>query len=281
MNISLKNLLIFLLAIFPILLSAQKPKGQLFIIGGGKRPPEMIREMIDISGLRGEGYAVILPMASSEPDTALFYAHLQFEKEGIAREKLVGQFHAKGEYSETAIDSLQNAALIYITGGDQVRFMEMAGNSPVQMAIQAAYREGAVIAGTSAGAAVMSKMMITGNEFKHPEYPGEFRTIEAENMELKEGLGLLPKAIVDQHFVYRMRMNRLISVALENPRRQCIGIDESTAIVVKGKKARVVGNGQVIDLIYFKKKPKIKNGLLGGKSMILNVWLPGDTLRIF
>ncbi|MBK7410825.1 MAG: cyanophycinase [Saprospirales bacterium] len=176
---------------------------------------------------------------------------------------------------------MKGAALVYLTGGDQTQFMEVVGNTPIQEAIRQAYQNGAIVAGTSAGAAVMSKKMITGNEFKHPEYTGDFRTIEAQNVELTEGLGLLPpKIIVDQHFVYRMRMNRLITVALENPRYQCIGIDESTAIVVKGKKARVVGAGQVIDLTYFHKKPNVKNGLLGGNDLRLHVWLPGQKFKL-
>ena len=276
MSLRSQSLLVLLL-VLPVLLFAQRPKGKLFIIGGGKRPPEMIREMVDLSGLKGEGaYAVILPMASEEPDSSAFYAKLQFEGEGVPAEKLIGQFYQKGQYPASAVDSLQKAALIYITGGDQTCFMEVVKNSPVHEAIRQAYIDGAMIAGTSAGAAVMSQKMLTGNELKHPEYTGDFRTIEAENLEIAEGLGLLPGAIVDQHFVYRMRMNRLITVALEHPRTQCLGIDESTAIVVTGNKARVTGNGQVIDLLYFKKKPRVWNGLLGGKMLLLNVWLPGD-----
>lgn len=265
----------------PLFLSAQSPKGYLFIIGGGKRPPEMIREMIELSGLEGEGYAVILPMASEEPDSAVFYAKLQLEKEGISPQKLVGQIYEKGRYPDTALDSLQKASLIYICGGEQARFMEVALGTPLQEALNKAYLDGAVVAGTSAGAAVMSQKMITGNEYKHPEYTGDFRTIEAENLEIAEGLGLLPpRIIIDQHFIYRMRMNRLITVALEHPRHQCLGIDESTAIIVQGKKARVAGNSQVIDLVYFQKKPHRKNGLLGGKNLILNVWLPGDKFKL-
>jgi len=250
-------------------------KGKLFIIGGGKRPPALIRDLIATSGLDKGGYAVILPMSSGEPDTAAFYGKLQFEEEGIPGSRIVAMHFQREAARPAMIDSLANARLIYITGGDQQRFMKVVKNTPIYDAIHWAYRSGATIAGTSAGAAVMSQKMITGNEYKHPEYTGDFRTIEAENMELKEGLGLLPEAIIDQHFVYRMRMNRLMTVALENPGMLCIGIDESTAIVVEGDKARVAGISQVVTVLN-EQEPKVRNGLLGGEALELNIYLPED-----
>ncbi|HBH23507.1 MAG TPA: cyanophycinase, partial [Cytophagales bacterium] len=66
------------------------------------------------------------------------------------------------------LDSIRNAKLIYISGGDQNRFMETVKGTEIEKAISEAYKSSVLIAGTSAGAAVMSKMMITGNELKHP-----------------------------------------------------------------------------------------------------------------
>lgn len=262
----------------PVLATA--PAGKLFIIGGGDRPPGLVQAMVEASGLDTEGYAIILPMASSEPDTSAFYGIRQFTELGLPAEKFRTYNFVKGDYPTAALDSLRGARLIYITGGDQGRFMEVVLGSPVYDAIHQAYRQGALIAGTSAGAAVMSREMITGNEYKHPEYTGEFRTIEAENIEIKEGLGLMPGAIVDQHFIYRMRMNRLISVALEYPGLACIGIDESTAILVEGDSATVVGDAQVILLRNTNGKGIAHNGLLGGQGMELSVLLPGDRFRL-
>ena len=158
--------------------------------------------------------------------------------------------------------------------------MKVVLNTPVYGAIHEAYEKGALIAGTSAGAAVMSRKMITGNEYKHPEYTGDFRTIEANNMELVEGLGLLENAIVDQHFVYRMRMNRLISVALENPYVHCIGIDESTALIVDGHSGEVFGESQVISLLNPSKPDTSESGLIGGRNLKLHVLLPGNSLDL-
>jgi cyanophycinase len=254
-------------------------KGSLFIIGGGKRPPSLVDELIKLSEIDKGGYIVILPMSSSEPDTSAWYAKRQFTKQNINN---VTYFNfTKGvEPNKYWLDSLKNAKMIYVSGGDQNRFMEVVNNTPIYDAMHFAYENGATIAGTSAGAAIMSKKMITGNEHKHPEYTGEFRTIESENIEIKEGMGFTNQLIVDQHFVWRMRMNRLISVAIEHPEALAVGIDESTAIWVKNGKFKVFGESQVIVIDNRNNSKKVQNGLLGASDMKLHVLLPGDELPI-
>jgi len=253
--------------------------GGLFIIGGGKRPPALVKDLIKLSNVDRTGYIVILPMSSSVPDTSAFYAKKQFTEQGITN---VTAFNfIEGESPKQAwLDSLEQAKLIYISGGDQNRFMKVVKETPIYKAIHQAHQNGATIAGTSAGAAVMSKKMITGDEYKHPEYTGEFRTIEANNIEIAEGMGFTDKIIVDQHFVWRMRMNRLISVVIENPEATAVGIDESTAIYYKNNQFTVYGKSQVIVIENQKKHKKAQNGLLGAKDMSLHVLLPGDTFSI-
>lgn len=255
------------------------PGGKLFIIGGGKRPPAMVQELVRLAKLDKGGYGMVLPFSSIEPDTVFYYAHRQFMAQGAVA---VVEFRIEedGRIPASRVDSLVRASLIYIPGGEQVRFMKTIKGTPIAEAMHKAYQRGAVIAGTSAGAAVMSKKMITGNEYKYPEYTGDFRTIEAENMELAEGLGFLEKAIIDQHFIRRMRNNRLISVAIENPGYTCVGIDESTAIIVEGEKATVTGTSQVIVLKSDQKEYSVANGLLGAEDIRLGVYLPGQSFTI-
>lgn len=254
-------------------------KGSLFIIGGGKRPPSLVKQLIKLSGVDSVGYIVVLPMASSEPDTSAWYAEKQFVDIGI---KNVTTFDFIDNEAPKAgwIDSLRNAKLIYITGGDQNKFMKTVKNTKIYDAMHHAYRNGATIAGTSAGAAIMSKKMITGYELKHPEYTGDYKTIEAENIEIAEGMGFTDKIIVDQHFVWRMRMNRLMSVAIENHEELAVGIDESTAAYIKNEQLTVYGQSQIIVLKNHDGSKKILNGLLGGRNLQLQVLLPGDTLSI-
>jgi cyanophycinase len=254
-------------------------KGALFIIGGGKRPPALVKDLIQLSEVDKGGYIVVLPMSSSEPDTSAWWAMRQFKKQNITN---VTYFNfEKGETPEKEkIDSVKNARMIYVSGGDQNKFMDIVKNTPIYDAMHYAYKNGATIAGTSAGAAIMSKKMITGNEYKHPEYTGEFRTIEAENIEIKEGMGFTDKLIVDQHFVWRMRMNRLMSVAIENPQEIAVGIDESTAIYVKNNTFKVYGKSQVIVIENPTSSKIVKNGLLGANDLKMSILLPGDSYNM-
>lgn len=254
-------------------------KGKLFIIGGGKRPAEMIQDLVHIAGVDTDGYIVVLPMASGTPDTAAYYSAKQFKELGLSNVYALN-FESSDDMTPERLDSVRNAKLIYISGGDQNKFMQIVDSTELYTAIHDAYKKGAVISGTSAGAAVMSQKMITGNEHKHPEYTGYFRTIESENIEIGKGLGLMDNVIIDQHFIWRMRMNRLISTCLENPNETCIGIDESTAILVEGNTAKVYGKSQVIVLKNKSAATISVNGLLGGEGLELSVYLPGDSFKI-
>lgn len=261
--------------------SKNKHIGKLFIIGGGKKSDKLVSELISLSNLKKENFMVILPMASEEPDSAVYYTAKQFIALGIKSNKIKAFNFSQINQSKSQIDSLKKASLIYITGGDQNLFMKSVLNTPVCKAIHTAYQNGATIAGTSAGAAVMSQKMISGNELKHTAYTGDFRSIEAENYELKTGLGLLPNAIIDQHFINRMRMNRLLSVAMENPDYLSIGIDESTAVVVEGNQARVTGDSQVILINKINKTNiQVKNGLLGSKDIRVEILLSGEKFKL-
>jgi len=253
--------------------------GKLFIIGGGNKTDAMMNELIDISGIRDSGYMFILPMASSVPDSSILWAREDFGGTGIT--KMPGFVFKKGEAAPPGkIDSLKSAKLIFICGGDQSRFMDVVRNTPVMDAITEAYENGAIIAGTSAGAAVMSRIMITGNQTKHPDPDAGFTTIEADNIETADGLGLLQDVIIDQHFIKRQRLNRLIAASIENPGQLCVGIDESTAVIVDGNLATVTGIGQVVVIRNKQKKKIIKDGLLGAEGLEVSVYLPGEKFRI-
>jgi cyanophycinase len=249
-------------------------KGKLFIIGGGSRPSAMVDRIVKESGIDKEGYGIVLPMSSSTPDSSAYYATKQFYKLGVANvvkdEKLTA----------SKLDSIINAKLIYISGGDQNRFMDIVGGTKIETLIHEAYKKGALIAGTSAGAAVMSKMMITGSELKHPEYASTFRNIESENIEIKTGLGLITTIIVDQHFVKRSRYNRLLSAIIEYPKLAGVGIDESTAILVSGKTIEVVGASQVIVFRNPSLSKTTFKDKLGAQGIIMSLYLPGEIFTI-
>ena len=256
-----------------------KSSGKLFIIGGGDRTEAMMNELVDLAGLRKEGYIYILPMASSVPDSSILWAKEDFNITGI--KNVSGYNFVPGVPPPNAqLDSLRNAKLIYICGGDQSRFMSVVINGPVMDALHSAFKNGAVISGTSAGAAVMSKKMITGNQLKHKGADAGFVTIESDNIEITEGLGFLSDVIIDQHFIKRQRLNRLVAASIENPDELCVGIDESTAIIIDGDFATVTGIHQVIVIKNTGKVKNIKDGLLGTEGLQLSVYLPGQKFKL-
>lgn len=255
-----------------------KPLGKLYIIGGGKRPPEMVKQLIELSGVEKGGYIVVLPFSSEDVDTAAFWAMKQFKEKGVTN---ITWFDFKKDepMDRQKLDSIENAGMIYISGGDQNRFMDIARGTPLVDAIHNAYKKGAVIAGTSAGAAVQSKKMITGNQLIDPNMEG-FRTIQPNNIEVTKGLGLITTAIIDQHFIWRSRMNRLISVAIENPSELAIGIDEATAILVDGDSATVYGISQVLVLNASKANLSATDSLLGAKNIRMDLFMPGQKFSV-
>nr|WP_315174842.1 cyanophycinase [uncultured Flavobacterium sp.] len=274
-----KIILIFVLFLFSTSIQAQNPKGKLFIIGGGNRSDALMTQLISISDLEKKDFVVVLPMSSEEPDSAYIYFKEQFQKL-TPHPIIMMNFDKNTANNKTLTDSLQKAKLIFISGGDQTRFMNVVHNTPIYTAIHKAYQNGSTIAGTSAGAAVMSEKMITGNQKLEKEYSGTFDNIRYDNLETTEGLGLITNAIIDQHFLKRSRYNRLISAMVEFPNLTGIGIDESTAIIVYNKEIEVAGESEVIVLKNPKGVQKTKNNLISIKGLDMSIYNAGQKFKV-
>jgi cyanophycinase len=272
--------LFILFSFFSITAYAQHTsKGTLFIIGGGIRPDVLVKSLIKESGFQKNDYAVVLPMASEIPDTGYKYIKAQLAK-FTNTPVLMFDFNKRSVQDKVSLDSLKNARLIYILGGDQNRFMNVVKNTPVYDAIHAAYKNGSTIAGTSAGAAVMSRYMITGKQLKDTLYKETFDKLLAGNIEFSEGLGLLKHTIIDQHFVKRSRYNRLISALAAFPGYYGVGIDESTAIIVRGNKATVTGENQVLRLVALKSIKSSGSGHLQAENIQIGIYTQGQRFDI-
>ena len=261
-------------------LQAQKLKGKLFIIGGGQRSDAMMTQLVSLSDLQKKDYIVVLPMSSEEPDSAYIYFKKQFEKL-TPNPIIMLNFDKTTATNKVLNDSLQNAKLIFISGGDQSRFMNVVKNTPIYTAIHRAYENGSTIAGTSAGAAVMCEHMITGNQKLESKYSETFNNIRYDNLETTKGLGLVKNVIIDQHFLKRSRYNRLLSALVEFPTHIGIGVDESTALIVRNKEIEIVGESEVIVV----KKPKgiaksKKENLVSIKSLEMAVYTEGQKFKI-
>jgi cyanophycinase len=137
------------------------------------------------------------------------------------------------------MQQLAAATGVFFSGGDQARIMDVLADAELLRAVRERHAQGVVFGGTSAGAAVMSLRMITGE--------GDFTVIDGAKVDVREGLGLLPGAIVDQHFVKRQRENRLFGLVLQQRGERGVGIDEDTALLVTGgRHGEVVGKGPVM-----------------------------------
>lgn len=213
--------------------NAQRPRGHLFIVGGGESPAVLVQRFVELAGGPTRARLLVVPMASSEPEAS-------------GRDK-IDELTALGAHASVllltraeALDTARTAALdsatgIWFTGGDQARLTAVLGNTPMLAAMIRRYRAGAVIGGTSAGAAIMSDSMLTGNQ-RRPDslgyYGDEYPAVARGTIEVVPGLGFLPGTIVDQHFLRRERHNRLLSAVLERPTLIGVGIDEGTAVEV-------------------------------------------------
>lgn len=217
-------------------------QGNLVIIGGGERTPEILNKIIELSE---NGKLLIIPNASNNPIETAKYQVDQFKEAGC---KSV-DFLYYNDYSNIDLSDIffKDVRGIFFSGGDQNKLAAEILNTPLLNFIRKVFNDGGLISGTSAGAAVMSEIMITGDEMDADSNKTPFNSIKRKNILISEGFGFIKNAIIDQHFIARKRNNRLISVVLDNPQCIGIGIDESTAIFVNSYyDIEVIGNYQII-----------------------------------
>lgn len=258
-------------------LSAQ---GNLVIIGGGKRPVYVMQKFIELAG-GADSKIVVIPNASGDAvDTGIYQVN-QLKELGVKEALFV---YAKNEEADndSVLEKLNGVTGIFLSGGDQRRLTADLLGTKLFNRIKEIYNSGGVIGGTSAGAAVMSQIMITGDEAKNNDSSYSFVTIEKGNVITSEGFGFIEDAIVDQHFIFRKRQNRLISLVLENPNLLGIGIDEETSIIVNNKmEFQVLGEYQVIvyDASYSKISTNSKEQF-GAENIRLHILNSNDRFDI-
>jgi cyanophycinase len=140
--------------------------------------------------------------------------------------------------NEANVEKVAAAAVLFFTGGDQLRITSQIGDSLVFQTMHEIYQKGATIVGTSAGAAAMPETMLIAGP------SDESNRVSA--LVMAPGLGLIPGVVIDSHFAERGRMGRLLGAVAQNPRNLGIGIDEDTAITVEAnERFTVMGSGAV------------------------------------
>lgn len=209
-------------------------RGTLQIVGGGTQPRELVQHFVELAGGRGRARIAVFAMASASGERSGEAKANDFRQlGGEARNFWITREQAN---TDSVLRLLDGVTGIWFGGGDQNRLARVLRGTRVDSAIRARYEAGAVVGGTSAGAAVLSSIMITGSERRpggvRRDTTESFLTIDRDNVVTDTGFALIGNAIIDQHFVRRRRHNRLVSLVLERDPHLGVGIDESTALLV-------------------------------------------------
>lgn len=248
-------------------------RGYIVPIGGAEgkgRKPEILSRFVELCG--GENARIlVIPTASLMNETGPQYKKL-FESLG-ANSMCVPVEKRNDCFNEETLRILGEATGVFITGGNQLRLSTILGGTRVAQKIRRRNAEGVHVAGTSAGAAIMPEHMIAG---------GTTGAIPlGDGVNLAPGLGLTNSLLIDQHFVQRDRLGRLLTAISYNPFMLGVGIDEDTAIFISPEEIfEVVGSGAVtvidpIDLSYSSMSRAGKNDSLSLLDLKLHILARG------
>ena len=210
-------------------------RGTLVIVGGGDLPEAVARRFVrEARGRRAR--IVVIPTASQSADEdvadpAKAERHLMpWKSLDVSDVQLLHTRDREKANDEAFFAPLKQATGVWFGGGEQSRIAEAYLGTAVEREIAAVLARGGVVGGTSAGAAIQSRVMIAGGN---------------PNPQMAEGFDLLPGTIIDQHFLARSRQPRLRAAIDERRSLVGIGIDEGTALVVSGRRMEVIGRSRV------------------------------------
>jgi len=205
-------------------------KGTLFIAGGGSLPELAHQRFLELAG-GSKGKLVVIPTAHSKADTLeQLKNYTWWKSQPLASVVFLHTRNRDKANDPDFVKPLVEATAVWMSGGDQSLLTAAYRHTAVEREMHKLLNRGGVIGGTSAGAAVMSSVMITGGN---------------SHAQVGEGFGLLSGVVVDQHFQNRNRKDRLLDVLEKNPSYVGLGIDEETAVIVNDCHLTVMGKQTV------------------------------------
>lgn len=230
----------FTLAFVVLLLIAQVAVGQqrLMVVGGGTRPPEATKKFVEWSG-GTRSKILVITWASGEEDSSYEGTEKVFmaANPGSVEHAVIKPLDA--EKRARFVEQLKAATGVYFGGGDQNRIMDVLKDEELLKLIRAKYAAGTPFGGTSAGAAVMSDPMMTGE--------ADLKILDGKKVGVRPAIGFVPDVMFDQHFLLRQRHNRLFGFVMENPRFLGVGINEGMAVMIENNRdLTTVGPTQVM-----------------------------------
>jgi cyanophycinase len=221
-----------------MLISTQYP---VMVVGGAEDKVNGCTILTDFFASAGGAGATIgiIPCASREPAVVGDRYYQLFTQMGVKQVQILDIRYPNEANELRWLEVLNQCTGVFVTGGDQLRLCDLIGGTELLAMIKTKLRSGKlVLAGTSAGAAMMGETMIAGGS--SGESPSQ------SLVELMPGLGILPELLVDQHFHNRNRMARLMSAIAAHPDKLGIGIDEDTCMAIDGVGTfQVLGKGTV------------------------------------
>ena len=212
--------------------SAPQP-GPLLLVGGGRTLPVFCERALELAG-GVQAKVLIVPQSSRDPEAGLGSVEMWAEAGALDVLRL-----ELGDDAE-ARRRIREADLIWMPGGSQSRLVDTLRDADLLGEIRARHAAGALVGGTSAGAAAAPEWMITGIETP--------TRLEAGGTQLASGLGVWPGVTIDQHFLRRARWNRFVEAVLSHPDRLGIALAESTGVLVRGNELEVIGAHNVVVL---------------------------------
>ncbi|MCR4430215.1 MAG: cyanophycinase [Tepidanaerobacteraceae bacterium] len=213
------------------------------IIGGAEDKDGeciILKKVVELSGGAKARIAVITAAAKDARRVGESYGAV-FKKLGAGDIDIVNIETRKDAFRGEIIDSIADSTGIFFTGGDQLRITSLLGGSLVYHALHAAYDNGVLIAGTSAGASAMSDIMLVGGD-------GD-QAPKKNAISMAPGIGLLEEVVIDQHFAQRGRIGRLLLAVAQNPYVLGVGIDEDTAVLLNPDATFAVVGSQTVTVV--------------------------------
>jgi cyanophycinase len=256
---------------------ARGQTGTLIIIGGHEDKEDDALILREVVRRVGNGKLVVATVASEVPEELWDTYERVFRRLGIKHLYKLDVESREDACSDRKRQILADADGVFFTGGDQLKITMLLGASVVCERLREIYHNGGIIAGTSAGASVMSDTMLVGGG-----YNGSARI--GETVHMAPGLGLVSDILIDQHFAERGRVGRLMGAVAQNPRLLGLGIDENTAVVMTGagRRFHVLGEGAVYafnawDMTYSNLTEESRDRALSMFGTRVDVLSQGDT----
>lgn len=209
--------------------------GSLVVVGGAMRSPEIYERFIQLAG-GPDAHIVLVPTAGGGEDYDEFFGGLNAWREAGARNlTLLHTTDPEEADTEAFVEPLKTAGGVFFFGGRQWRLVDAYGGTRTEEAFQEVLDRGGVIGGSSAGATIQGSFLVRGDTRTNTIMMGDHQ----------RGFGYLRDVAIDQHLLQRNRQFDMIEVVEAHPELLGIGLDEDTAIVVRGDRFEVVGRSYV------------------------------------